>query len=101
MKLKVIKPFDWAHKHVRVESFDKGQVIETEDEDLIRVATEEGWAKPVKVEAATLKAQPTEPIAPPAADLADVADPVVPDAPAADAPSVHTSAPVADTPAAA
>ena len=45
MKLKVIKPFDWAHQNVRVESFAKGQTIETEDEDLIRVATEEGWVQ--------------------------------------------------------
>jgi hypothetical protein len=45
MKLKVIKPFDWAHQNVRVESFVKGQTFETDDEDLIRVATEEGWVQ--------------------------------------------------------
>lgn len=43
MKLKVIKAFEWAHQNVRVESYAKGQTIETEDEDLIRVATSEGW----------------------------------------------------------
>lgn len=43
MELKVIKPFNWAHQGVRVESFAKDQVITTEDEDLIRVATEEKW----------------------------------------------------------
>jgi hypothetical protein len=48
MKLKVIKPFDWAHQHVRVESFVKDQVIETEDEALIRVSTKEGWARAVR-----------------------------------------------------
>ena len=48
MKLKVIKPFDWAHDHVRVESYGKGQTIDTEDADLIRVATEEGWVKPTR-----------------------------------------------------
>lgn len=44
MKLKVIKPFDWAHRGVQVEHFEAGSIIETEDEDLIRVSTGEGWA---------------------------------------------------------
>lgn len=52
MKLKVIKPFDWAHQHVRVESFAKDQVIETDDEDLIRVSTKEGWTRAVRGKAA-------------------------------------------------
>lgn len=43
MKLKAKQAFSWAHDHVRVEEFAKGQVIETEDEDLIRVSLEEGW----------------------------------------------------------
>lgn len=42
-KLKVIKAFDWAHRHVDVQSYAKGDVIDTEDEDLIRVAKEEKW----------------------------------------------------------
>lgn len=44
MKLKVIKAFDWAHRGVQVERFEAGSIIDTEDEDLIRVATGEGWA---------------------------------------------------------
>ncbi len=44
MQLKVIKPFDWAHRGVQVEHFEAGSIIETEDEDLIRVSTGEGWA---------------------------------------------------------
>lgn len=44
MQLKVIKPFDWAHRGVQVEHFEAGSTIETEDEDLIRVSTGEGWA---------------------------------------------------------
>jgi hypothetical protein len=49
MKLKVKKAFSWAHDHVRVEEFAVGQIIETEDEDLIRVSSEEeGWATKVK-----------------------------------------------------
>lgn len=48
MELKVIKPFDWAHQGVRVESFAKDQVISTEDEDLIRVATDEKWVSKVR-----------------------------------------------------
>ena len=48
MELKVIKPFDWAHKGVRVESFEKGQIINTEDEDLIRVSLDEKWTSKAK-----------------------------------------------------
>lgn len=44
MQLKVIKPFDWAHRGVQVEHFEAGSTIDTEDEDLIRVSTGEGWA---------------------------------------------------------
>ena len=45
MQLKVIKPFDWAHRGVQVEHFEADGIIETEDEDLIRVSTGEGWAE--------------------------------------------------------
>lgn len=55
MKLTAIKDFNWAHAGVRVEEFAKGAVIETDDPDLIEVATREGWAKapskPVAVKA--------------------------------------------------
>jgi len=44
-KLKVIKPFQWAHRHVDVKSYEKGDVIETDDQDLIDVSVSEGWAK--------------------------------------------------------
>lgn len=49
MLLKAKQDFSWAHRGVEVESFTKGQIIKTEDEDLIRVATEEGWAEKAKV----------------------------------------------------
>lgn len=45
MKLIAKKAFSWAHKGVRVEEFDKGQEIETDDEDLIETAAREGWAE--------------------------------------------------------
>lgn len=45
MKLTATQDFSWAHRGVEVEEFKKGAVIETEDEDLIKVATDEGWAK--------------------------------------------------------
>lgn len=48
LTLKVKKPFKWAHRHVDVVEYAKGDFIETEDEDLIRVATEEGWAEKTK-----------------------------------------------------
>ncbi|EPD39167.1 MULTISPECIES: HeH/LEM domain-containing protein [Delftia] len=44
MQLKVIKAFDWAHRGVQVERFESGSIIDTEDEDLIRVSKAEGWA---------------------------------------------------------
>lgn len=43
MELKVIKPFSWAHQNVRIEHFEKDQVIDTKDEDLIRVSLQEKW----------------------------------------------------------
>lgn len=46
MRLKVLQDFSWAHRNVEVRSYEAGQVIETEDDDLIRVAREEGWAEP-------------------------------------------------------
>jgi|GEM_PF-1662489 len=48
MQLKAIKDFSWAHRHVEIREYKKDDVIETEDEDLIRVATDEKWAKAVK-----------------------------------------------------
>lgn len=45
MKLIATQNFSWAHRGVEVEHFEKGAVIETEDADLIKVATDEGWAK--------------------------------------------------------
>lgn len=44
MQLKVKKAFKWAHRHVDVQEHNVGDVIDTEDADLIRVAVEEGWA---------------------------------------------------------
>lgn len=45
MKLIAKKAFSWAHRGVEIEQFEDGQVIETEDVDLVAVATAEGWAK--------------------------------------------------------
>lgn len=44
MKLKVKKPFSWAHRGVDVKQYEVGQEIETDDQDLIDVSTKEGWA---------------------------------------------------------
>ena len=41
--LKVKKAFKWAHRHVDVKEYAKGDFIETDDEDLIKVSTDEGW----------------------------------------------------------
>lgn len=45
MKLVALKAFSWAHAGVQIEEFAKDQVIETEDEDLIKVAMQEKWVK--------------------------------------------------------
>jgi hypothetical protein len=51
MKLIAQENFSWAHDGVRVEEFEEGDVIQTEDDDLITVSTSEGWAKPAEGEA--------------------------------------------------
>lgn len=45
MKLIALIDFSWAHRGCDVEVFAKGQPIETEDADLIRVSLEEGWTE--------------------------------------------------------
>lgn len=45
MKLKAIIPFSWAHAGVRIEHFPVGAIIETNDQDLVDVATAERWAE--------------------------------------------------------
>ena len=51
MKLIAQEKFSWAHNGVQVEEFEAGAEIETEDEELIKVSTSEGWAKRAVVEA--------------------------------------------------
>ena len=48
MHLKAKKDFSWAHRGVQVEHFAKGQIIETDDEDLVSVSIKEGWAEKAK-----------------------------------------------------
>ncbi|MNS19682.1 hypothetical protein D3C72_514050 [compost metagenome] len=45
MRLIALVDFSWAHRGCIVEAFQKGQEIETEDPELIRVSLEEGWAE--------------------------------------------------------
>lgn len=45
MKLIALTSFSWAHRNVDVISYQEGEEIETEDEDLITVSQAEGWAK--------------------------------------------------------
>jgi hypothetical protein len=51
MKLIAQEAFSWAHRGVDVEHFEKGAEIETEDQDLIDVSIQEGWAAPADGEA--------------------------------------------------
>ncbi len=66
MKLKVKTPFNWAHHGVRVESFAVGQIIDTEDPDLIEVSQREGWT--TKPRANGKEGDTTDAPAPPPAD---------------------------------
>jgi hypothetical protein len=68
MQLEVKKTFTWAHQHVNVQQHTAGEVIETEDEDLIRVACEEGWAAEVKDSKAKASKEDTQSTADPAAE---------------------------------
>ncbi len=54
MELTALQNFSWAHRGVQIEEFKEGQMIITEDADMIAVSTHEGWA----AEAGTEKAQP-------------------------------------------
>jgi hypothetical protein len=43
--------FSWAHNHVDVKTYTKGDTLETDDQDLIDVATVEGWIRPAEEKA--------------------------------------------------
>jgi len=45
MELKAKKPFSWAHQGVRIEEYEAGQPITTDDADLIEVSLREGWTE--------------------------------------------------------
>lgn len=53
MKLTATTDFSWAHRGVEIETFAKGQEIETEDQDLIEVSMKEGWVSEQKEPRAT------------------------------------------------
>jgi hypothetical protein len=42
--LKIIKTFSWAHGGIHITEYAAGSEVETDDADLIEVATREGWA---------------------------------------------------------
>ena len=58
MQLKVITDFSWAHRHVEIKEHKTGDIIETDDQDLIEVSTRERWA----IDAATEGAPEVEQI---------------------------------------
>lgn len=60
MKFKITKDFKFAHRGVEVKEYTAGGEIETEDADLVSVATREGWVEPLDDEAkAAVKAAKT------------------------------------------
>lgn len=44
MKLKIAKDFTFCHKGYERRDYVEGEVVEADDEELIAVATREGWA---------------------------------------------------------
>lgn len=46
MKLKITQDFAFAHRGVERREYVAGEVIEVDDQELIEVATREGWATP-------------------------------------------------------
>ena len=78
MKLKAAKDFSWAHQGVRIQHYAKGEEIETEDKDLIAVATQEGWVRKLGRAAGAPAADDT----PDGQELGDPSDPPEPPAPA-------------------
>ena len=48
MKLKIVKNFSFAHRGCVVVDYVKGQVVETDDKELVDVSLEEGWATKAK-----------------------------------------------------
>ncbi len=52
--LKVLVAFSWAHKGVTIVEYEEGETIETDDDDLINVATKEGWAEKTDAKSPTV-----------------------------------------------
>lgn len=46
MKLKIKIGFAWAHFGHQIAHYEAGATVETDDADMIAVATREGWAVP-------------------------------------------------------
>lgn len=44
MKLEILKGFAFAHGGIRVVEYQAGTTVETDDAELVAVATAEGWA---------------------------------------------------------
>jgi hypothetical protein len=57
MKLIAKQAFSWAHRGVEVQAYTDGEEIETEDQDLIDVSIQEGWAAPADGEAPASKSR--------------------------------------------
>lgn len=75
MHLKAKQAFSWAHRGVEIEEFAKGQIIDTEDKDLIEVSLAEGWTEKAKAPTkAEQKAALQVQIKQLESDLADAAD---------------------------
>lgn len=60
MKLIAKKDFAWAHGGSDVRQYAKGQRIESDDVDLIRVALDESWAEPCEWEDPIPVREPTK-----------------------------------------
>lgn len=46
MKLKITQDFKFAHRGVEVREYAADTEVETDDAELVEIATREGWAEP-------------------------------------------------------
>lgn len=49
MQLKALRSFSYSCDGIHLEQYEAGQIIDTEDEGMIRVATAEGWVEATAV----------------------------------------------------
>ena len=55
--LTILEDFKFAHRGVEVRDYTKGETVETDDPELVEIATANGWAEAVGAEKPNRKAK--------------------------------------------